>query len=773
MRERAGERPVVLAIDDAHALDPVSAALVLHLATTATAFVIATVRTGEQNPDAIVALWKDGAARRLELAPLDDASVVALAEGGFGGPVEQAVHRWLVESSGGNALFVRELVRGAVEGGALSFDRGLWRLSGTPRVSGSLVELVTARMQGMGGREREPLELLALGEPLRIGELAALTSDEAAQAAEAAGMIAADGAEVRVAHPLYAEVVRAGLQSLRARALRLRLADTLQARVPITPGDALRIARLRLDAGADLDPEVALVAAEAALHAGDPDFAEELALAAGGGVEATMLRARAHAARRRFEEAEVILAGLEGRIESPDLAGEYLHLRAIAVLYWGLLRLDEGQALFERARSWFADPEWHHRLELLSPDEGFMRGARDTQRALADPELDPALRRALEPQYAISLFFTGRTREAYALTQRIRPAVPLREASDTMALGIWSIVCLESGEDWSAFEADLEQLVRDAIRADDHPAAGIGARGLAGLRFHAGRYADAARWLAEAEAQLERSDAMGMFAVVHAIQVGVAYATGDHEGAAAALTRMRASLGGRPPLVPQLPYVTRAEGWGALARGDAIGAQQLLLDAAARNANPNFKGHLLYEAMRAGARADALAAEQEALAERCDSRLVRAYAAHTSALAAADGDALLAAAEELAAIGALRYAMEAAADASRACRDVRKQDGARRALVRAEELYDEGPPPHVEDVGGGVEALTPREAQLVELAARGLTSAEIADQLVLSRRTVESHLYHAMQKLGVSDRRELPRIDARAAERERTRSARR
>ena len=117
--------------------------------------------------------------------------------------------------------------------------------------------------------------------------------------------------------------------------------------------------------------------------------------------------------------------------------------------------------------------------------------------------------------------------------------------------------------------------------------------------------------------------------------------------------------------------------------------------------------------------------------------------------------------------------MEAAADASRAFRDVRKQDGARRALVRAEELYDEGPPPHVEDVGGGVEALTPREAQLVELAARGLTSAEIADQLVLSRRTVESHLYHAMQKLGVSDRRELPRIDARAAERERTRSARR
>ena len=52
--------------------------------------------------------------------------------------------------------------------------------------------------------------------------------------------------------------------------------------------------------------------------------------------------------------------------------------------------------------------------------------------------------------------------------------------------------------------------------------------------------------------------------------------------------------------------------------------------------------------------------------------------------------------------------------------------------------------------------LTPREAQLVDLAARGLTNAEIADRLVLSVRTVESHIYRAMQKLGVNDRRELP-----------------
>ena len=53
-------------------------------------------------------------------------------------------------------------------------------------------------------------------------------------------------------------------------------------------------------------------------------------------------------------------------------------------------------------------------------------------------------------------------------------------------------------------------------------------------------------------------------------------------------------------------------------------------------------------------------------------------------------------------------------------------------------------------------SLTARERQLVELAAQGLSNPEIADRLVLSVRTVESHLYRAMQKLGIKDRRELP-----------------
>ena len=110
--ERAGGRHVVVSVDDAQLLDPVSAALVLHLTNTASAFVIATVRSGEPCPDAIVSLWKDLGSQRLELEPLGDEAVATLVESALGGPLDQRALHWVVDSSRGNALYVRELVRG-------------------------------------------------------------------------------------------------------------------------------------------------------------------------------------------------------------------------------------------------------------------------------------------------------------------------------------------------------------------------------------------------------------------------------------------------------------------------------------------------------------------------------------------------------------------------------------------------------------------------------------------------------------------------------------
>jgi DNA-binding CsgD family transcriptional regulator len=72
-----------------------------------------------------------------------------------------------------------------------------------------------------------------------------------------------------------------------------------------------------------------------------------------------------------------------------------------------------------------------------------------------------------------------------------------------------------------------------------------------------------------------------------------------------------------------------------------------------------------------------------------------------------------------------------------------------------EELLAAGARPHRSRTSGP-EALTPSERRVARLAADGRTNPEIAHALFLTRRTVETHLTHAYQKLGISSREQLP-----------------
>jgi DNA-binding NarL/FixJ family response regulator len=56
-----------------------------------------------------------------------------------------------------------------------------------------------------------------------------------------------------------------------------------------------------------------------------------------------------------------------------------------------------------------------------------------------------------------------------------------------------------------------------------------------------------------------------------------------------------------------------------------------------------------------------------------------------------------------------------------------------------------------------LDALTPRERDVLRLIARGYTYREAASELVLSARTIESHVSAALRKLQLSNRRELAR----------------
>jgi DNA-binding NarL/FixJ family response regulator len=70
------------------------------------------------------------------------------------------------------------------------------------------------------------------------------------------------------------------------------------------------------------------------------------------------------------------------------------------------------------------------------------------------------------------------------------------------------------------------------------------------------------------------------------------------------------------------------------------------------------------------------------------------------------------------------------------------------------ELYAAGGRPRATELKG-VEALTPSERRVAELAAQGQTNREIAQSLFVTPKTVEVHLSNAYRKLDIHSRRQL------------------
>lgn len=771
LRARAGRRQLVLGVDDAQLLDPASAALIQHLASTGSAFVLITARRGEPRPDAIVSLWKDSGAERVSLDVLGERETARLVEAALDGPASQGTLEWLVTTSAGNALFLSEMLCGAIENGALAYQDGLWRLrEPEAAVSTSLMDLILDRTKRLSTQQQHVLELLALAEPLPLGELTTLSDPDVIAGLEEQSMIAVRSVRGQstavLAHPLYSEVIRASMPAARGRIVRVRLAHAFQERGPLKPDEALRVVTWLLEAGEPAPGELLLDAARAALAAGDTEMGSRLttvAIDSGAGAEGKLELARCHVAQRRFDEAEDLLSALEGRTASQETAMSALEMHA-SVLFWE--RKDPGavRALLTRARDWHESPSWARRLQSLELRFAALSNtgedsATDTQELLADAMTDGDLRRRVEPVQALQLFLEGRAIDARTLARRACPSIPLTDQAERVAFASWVLIALETGGEHEDLETELSDALVAGVRAGDHVAAGLAALGLGTLGERKGRLKEADRWLAEAELHFQNGDAFGAAVIARATATWVAHFSGQPTRSAAGLRRCEEALGGNSPLPIQLPYVVRARAWALVADGHSDRAQELLLLAADDAADtPVYAASLAYEAMRTGANPRAAEQLVEAAGARTDAPLARACIADLRGRSARDATVTLAAAEELVVAGAVAYGAEAALAAASLYRDEGRPDSARRAVARARALHfpDQGrAEPHLEGVDGPVIGLTRRESQLVALAAEGLSNADIAEKLVLSVRTVESHLYRAMQKLGVRDRHEL------------------
>jgi DNA-binding CsgD family transcriptional regulator/tetratricopeptide (TPR) repeat protein len=759
--DRAGTSGVVLGVDDAQLLDAASAALVLHLATSGT-FVVVTVRAGEQCPDSIVALWKDLETPRLELQQLSEDETAELLEAALGGEPAPGMVHWAFVASEGHVLYLRELVKGALADGALQRNNGQWELRSRPAASPALVELISAALDGLSAEELDAARVLALGEPLDVETVTSIVGVNPLSGLEEKGLAHVDTSEerseVRLDHPLYGEVVRQTMPSLRGLELRRRLAATVRARGLTRPGEALRAAIWLDDAGDELDEPLLLAAARDANASGDPALAEHFARRAPPAPEQALLLGSSYALRRRFDEAEEVLAGVEGALPTRELALAYLDSRAMLVLHLGLSRDGDALDLLGRAEEWFPDAAWRDQVDMLRTEMVWQKSPAEAldvaERLLQHDDVRPEVRRRTLITHVAMLHREGRNAEAYALSAPMRPSLP-RDEVEMSELTTWLAVRFASGYDWD----EVERWLIEAGKATEGGfVLGEIQVNLAAVALGRGKPATAVRSAREAIEIFERADPfrrlpLGWLYVV----MGSAMRRDADEGRAA-LETYEAALADAPvPLFWR--HEATARGMLLAAEGETGRAAATLFEAVeAGEGRPLDQTLLLHQAFRAGAPPETVASALERAAAGCDAPLASALARLVAGAAAGDGRSLTESADALAEIGGRLWAAEAAALGAGAFHREGREDSARRAMAQSDRFLGE-----CEDVWSPLLAavamapaeLTGREREIVALAARGASNAEIAERLELSVRTVESHLYRAMRKLGASTRQEL------------------
>jgi DNA-binding CsgD family transcriptional regulator len=98
----------------------------------------------------------------------------------------------------------------------------------------------------------------------------------------------------------------------------------------------------------------------------------------------------------------------------------------------------------------------------------------------------------------------------------------------------------------------------------------------------------------------------------------------------------------------------------------------------------------------------------------------------------------------------------AARDALRRAHTLATECGATRLANRARDELGRSGARLIREPATGVEALTPSEVRVAELAAEGLTNREVAQSLFVSEKTVETHLGRVYRKLDIKSRHALP-----------------
>lgn len=787
LHTKAEGRGIVLFVDNAHDLDELSSMMVAQLSAGAHVTLLAACVDLPHVGGDIMGLWKDDLLRRVDLEPFDFSETASTLSHEYGGRFSLTAARALWNASGGNALFLHSLAREQIKLGTVVRQDGVWFLGNGPiALTGEIRDVVKARLNRLGAGQRDVFELLALAGAVPLQTLMRIANPQDMDTLQERALIRVSHDHppmVSVANPVTAGIVASVVPPGRSAELRRRLTAVLQDSDHEDAGGSIGVA-WALDCGEQVSPRIALAAARSANKASDPEAALRFIHEIDGGDAdpgVAVESVHAHMAVNNDDSARRILNALEdsARTELPlaewtalQLLHAELDKRNPATAADAAARLQEIHARLA------AEPQVHdsavesarQQLRLAEAGHAAFQGRYADVLAMTDAvetgDLGSESMIVAASLRCEALAVTGNVLAAFALGKQVLLAaasvrLPDHAMREIRGRSLLLMLLSATFREASAFLAESY--------ASGDPQARLGGMfeiGQGVIDLHVGHLDDALSRLQAGVWQLRAQDPAALAGLATAAAAYAAALQGDEEKASALLAEL-AQL--RTPASWLADRVTRYFELSAQAElgHRATSIRGLIAEADADTEASALAPGLLFLSAAARLGDRQVGQKLGSLAGRVTGHFAGLCSRLAEGMRESDSEQLLGASKDADAAGNAVFARDAAHKAVSCANDAGNRIALRIAQRAQQSLDDRFGSPKNGLHSLTTSMLTARECEVAVRAAGGTSNRKIAEQMQVSVRTVEGHLYQVYSKLHVASRSELKDVIATPADRAR------